>query len=350
MGSKQKVTIYDLARRLGTTASTVSRALQNNPRISQKTRDAVLALARELNYFPDPIAHHLRTGRGNVLGIIVPRIDRNFFATIISAFQNIAQQEGYQIIIAASDEKANDESAALDAMIQKKVDGIAISLSVNTPGDNNYAERCEAARIPLVYFDRLPDDYQNFDTVSNDNYQIGYDAAIQLIRRGCKKLGHLAGPSTRREYIERFEGFKQAVLDKGLEFNPDWVLPAITNESGYAAALKIQQMKNRPDGIFAAGDYSAIACMDTLQRKGIRIPQDLAMIGTANEPFDAYLATPLASFDLHRHHIGEKTAEMLISLIKEAEAHSKEDDIDGMTHEPEHFIVNHDLILRDSAV
>lgn len=350
MGSNQKVTIYDLAKRLNTTASTVSRALQNNPRISQKTRDAVMALARELNYFPDPIAHHLRTGKGNVLGIIVPRIDRNFFATIISAFQSVAQQEGYQIIIAASDEKAADESAALDAMLQKKVDGIAISLSVNTPENNNYAERCQASRIPLVFFDRLPASYEEFDTVANDNYQIGYDAAIQLIRRGCKKLGHLAGPNTRREYQERAEGFKQAILDKGLEFNPDWVLPAITNESGYAAALKIQQMKNRPDGIFAAGDYSAIACMDTLQRKGIRIPQDIAMIGVANEPFDAYLATPLTSFDLHRHHMGEKTAEMLIQLIKDADLRNKNDEEEIAPREPEHFIVNHDLILRDSAV
>lgn len=351
MGSKQKVTIYDLAKRLGTTASTVSRALQNNPRISQKTRDAVMALARELNYFPDPIAHHLRTGKGNVLGIIVPRIDRNFFATIISAFQSTTQQEGYQIIIAASDEKAADESAALDAMLQKKVDGIAISLSVNTPANNNYAERCEAAHTPIVFFDRLPDNYEQFDTVANDNYQIGYDAAVQLIRRGCKKLGHLAGPNTRREYQERAEGFKQAIIDKGLQFNPDWILPAITNESGYAAALKIQQMKNRPDGLFAAGDYSAISCMDTLQRKGIRIPQDIAMIGVANEPFDAYLATPLASFDLHRHHIGEKTAEMLVRLIKESEERDKQDD-ETITEkrEPEHFIVNHDLILRDSAL
>lgn len=346
MGSKQKVTIYDLAKRLGTTASTVSRALQNNPRISQKTREAVMALARELNYFPDPVAHHLRTGKGNVLGIIVPRIDRNFFATIIGAFQSIAQQEGYQIIIAASEERATDESAALDAMIQKKVDGIAISLSVNTPGDCDYAARCEAAHIPLVFFDRLPDNYEHHSTVSNDNFQIGYDAAIQLIRRGCKKLGHLSGPQTRREYIDRQAGFRQAIIDRNLELNNEWFIPAITNESGYAAALKIQQMKNRPDGLFAASDYSAITCMDTLQRKGLTIPKDIAMIGVANEPFDAYLATPLASFDLHRHHIGEKTAEMLIRHIKEEENNEDNETLSEM----EHFIVNHDLILRDSAV
>ena len=109
MGEKGKVTIYDLAQRLHTTASTVSRALQNNPRISLKTREAVQKLAKELNYIPDPVAHHLRTGKGNVLGIIVPRIDRNFFATIISSFQDQAQKHGFQVIIAASGESITEE-------------------------------------------------------------------------------------------------------------------------------------------------------------------------------------------------------------------------------------------------
>ena len=162
MGEKNKVTIYDLAQKLGTTASTVSRALQDNPRISVKTREAVKKLAREFNYIPDPIAHHLRTGRGNVLGIIVPRIDRNFFASIISAFQSVAQQAGFQIIIAASNERAEDEFAALKSLILKKVDGIAISLSVNTQNATDYASLCQSHNIPLVFFDRLPIDWQDY--------------------------------------------------------------------------------------------------------------------------------------------------------------------------------------------
>ena len=194
MGDKTKVTIYDLAQKLGTTASTVSRALQDNPRISAKTREAVKQMARELNYIPDPVAHHLRTGRGNVLGIIVPRIDRNFFASIISSFQTVAQKANFQIIIAASNENAEEERAALRALIQKKVDGVAISLSVNTQNSKEYTELCAQHKIPLVFFDRLPIDSQDYDTVSNDNFQIGYDAVVQLHRRGCQKIGHFAGP------------------------------------------------------------------------------------------------------------------------------------------------------------
>ncbi len=341
MSDKQKVTIYDLAQRLGTTASTVSRALQNNPRISQKMRDAVNALAKELNYIPDPIAHHLRTGRGHVVGIIVPRIDRNYFATIISAFQQTAQQHNYQIIIAASNESSEGEAAAIQSMIQKKVDGIAISLSVNTTSVDSYVELCENTNIPLVFFDRLPNDYTKFDTVSSDNFQIGYDAVMQLAKRGCTKIGHFAGNQNQRSYRERFAGFKQALIDKGLKFNQDWVLPGITLESGYDSAQKIMQMAERPDGIFSAGDYPAISAMDTFRKKGIRVPEDIAIIGVANELFDPYMATPLASFDMHRHHIGEKAAELLFRCIEE---NSTEE------HEREHVIINHDLILRDSAI
>lgn len=342
MGEKSKVTIYDLAQRLGTTASTVSRALQDNPRISAKTREAVKKLARELNYIPDPIAHHLRTGHGNVLGIIVPRIDRNFFATIISAFQATAQKSGYQIIIAASNESVEDEAAAIKALIQKKVDGIAISLSATTQ-KQEYHELCSAHNIPLVFFDRLPFEPAEFDTVTNDNFQIGYDAVWQLHRRGCKRIGHFAGPQTMRSYFDRFRGYRKALEDLHLEFRQEWVIPGITVETGYDAAQHIMQMEERPDGIFAAGDFSAITAMDTFRKKGLNIPEDIAIIGVANEPLDAYLATPLSSFNLHRHNMGEKTAEILISRIKSDEESS---DI----QQPAHIIIKHELILRDSSL
>ena len=342
MGDKNKVTIYDLAQRLGTTASTVSRALQGNPRISAKTRDAVKKLARELNYMPDPIAHHLRTGRGNVLGIIVPRIDRNFFASIISAFQKVAQQSGFQIIIAASNEQSDEEFSALKSLIQKKVDGIAISLSVNTQNANDYIELSQAHNIPLVFFDRLPIDCQDYDTISNDNFQIGYDAVVQLHRRGCDKIGHFAGPQTQRSYIDRYRGYRKALDDLHLAFRQEWIIPGITIETGYDAAQKILSMEDRPNGIFSAGDFPAITAMDTFLKKGLNIPKDIAIIGVANEPLDAYLSTPLASFELNQQRMGEQTAHILISRIK--------DDDDSSLETPTHMIIRHDLILRESLI
>lgn len=345
MGDKTKVTIYDLAQRLGTTASTVSRALQDNPRISAKTREAVKKMARELNYIPDPVAHHLRTGRGNVLGIIVPRIDRNFFASIISTFQAVAQKAGYQIIIAASNENAEEEHAALRAMIQKKVDGIVISLCVNSTQPAEYAELCAQHHIPLVFFDRLPIDSQDYDTVSNDNFQIGYDAVMQLHRRGCQKIGHFSGPQTQRSYIDRFRGYRQALEDLHLEYRQEWNIPAITIETGYDAAQKILQMTDRPDGIFSAGDFPAITAMDTFRKKGLHIPEDIAIIGVANEPFDAYLATPLSSVGLNQQRIGEIAANIVLARIKD-----KDEEGDTEYESPAHMIVKHDLFLRESSI
>ncbi len=342
MVDKNKVTIYDLATRLNTTASTVSRALQNNPRISQKMREAVQALAKELNYQPNPIAHHLRTGRGNVLGIIVPRIDRNFFASAISSFQETAQKQNFNVIIAASNESLIEEQKAVRAMIAKKVDGLAISLSVES-GKQQYEEECRMNNIPLVFFDRVPSS-KTADTVANDNFQIGYDAVVQLYKIGCTKIGHFAGPMALRSYTDRYNGYRKALADIGLTYNEEWVFyNGITLETGSEAAQKILTSSNRPDGIFSAGDFSAITAMDIFRRKGLKIPQDIAIIGVANEPFDSFLSTPLSSFDLHQQRMGAVAAQMLLSRVKN-------EGTEPSSKRPSNLIVQHDLILRASAL
>lgn len=338
MDEKGKVTIYDLAQKLNTTASTVSRALQNNLRISVKMRKAVQALANELHYIPDPVAHHLRTGKGNVLGIIVPCIDRHYFASIISSFQKTAQKQNYNIIIAASNENQEEEAAAVMALLSKKVDGIAMSLSAVTVNPN-YEDFCKAHNTPLLFFDRTPNEYQA-DSVTNDNYQLGYDAVVQLNKTGKKKIGHFAGPLTQKVYADRFAGYKKAIEDLGLEFNQNLVYErCITFETGEETAKNILSSDEKPDAIFSAGDFSAITAMDTLKREGINIPQDISFIGVANEPFDNYLCTPLTSFDLHEQRIGELAATLLLERIADKDK----------TKEPQRIIVQHDLILRNSA-
>ena len=340
MSVKGKVTIYDLAQQLHTTASTVSRALQDNPRISQKMRDAVQKLARELHYIPDPIAHHLRTGKGNVLGIIVPRIDRNFFATIISSFQQTASKHNYQVIIAASGESKEEEENAVSALVQKKVDGLAMSLSIESH-TAQYESLLEAHKIPLVYFDRIPTETET-DTVANDNFQVGYDAVMQLYKIGCRKIGHFAGALNQHVYSERYKGYCKALEDLGLPLRNDWLFQnSITVEAGTEVAQRIVNMADRPDGIFSAGDFPAIASIDIFRRKGIHVPKDIALIGVANEPMDSYLSTPLTSFDLHQKRIGEMAAKILLTRLGETGEE---------LNETAHLIVNHDLILRESSI
>ena len=326
MGEKEKITIYDLALRLNTTASTVSRALQNNLRISAKMRKAVQDLAAELNYIPDPVAHHLRTGKGNVLGIVVPRIDRNFFATLISSFQSNAQKQNYNIIIAASNESQDDEMAAVKSLLSKKVDGLAISLSATSIGSDissKYEEMCAA------------------DSITNDNFQIGYDAVMQFKKKGCRNIGIFTGPLLMKQYKDRFDGFKQALQDCGLPLYKRFVYEnCITMETGTETAMRILMDNDRPDAIFSSGDFSAITAMDIFKRKGIRIPEDIAMIGVANEPFDNFLSTPLSSFDLNQQRTGELAANLLINRISQKETPKVF----------EHILVMHNLILRSSAI
>lgn len=338
MSERGKVTIYDLAQRLNTTASTVSRALQNNARISPKMRKAVQDLAAELNYIPDPVAHHLRTGKGNVLGIIVPRIDRHFFATIISSFQETAQKQNFNIIIAASNENAAHEEAAIKALLSKKVDGIAISLSVETKNPR-YEELCASFNTPLVYFDRTVEN-SNTDTVTNDNFQVGYDAVYQLYKIGCRKIAHFAGPQDQKQYVDRKAGYLKALKDLNLEVNNNLIFNnCITLETGTETAQRILNSVNRPDGIFCSGDFSAISAMDIFRKKGVKVPNDIAFIGVANEPFDNFLSTPLSSFDLHQKRIGELAAKILLERINNPEE-----------YETQHVVVKHDLILRDSSI
>lgn len=341
MSNNGKVTIYDLAQQLHTTASTVSRALQDNPRISAKMREAVQKLAKELHYIPDPIAHHLRTGKGNAFGIIVPRIDRNFFASIISAFQQVASKYNYQVIIAASGESKAEEENALRALIQKKVDGIALSLCVESIG-NDYEELLEGQNIPLVFFDRIPSNTKT-DTVTNDNYQVGYDAVMQLYKLGCKKIGHFAGSLTQMQYAERYRGYCDALKNLGLEQRNEWLFKnTITLDAGNDAAQRILQMQDRPDGIFSSGDFPAIKALDLFRKKGINVPKEIAIIGVANEPLDSYLATPLSSFNLNQQRIGEMAAKILLSRTNEL----KEEEF---SH-PTHMIISHELILRESSI
>lgn len=343
MGEKEKITIYDLALRLNTTASTVSRALQNNLRISAKMRKAVQDLAAELNYIPDPVAHHLRTGKGNVLGIVVPRIDRNFFATLISSFQSNAQKQNYNIIIAASNESQDDEMAAVKSLLSKKVDGLAISLSATSIGSDissKYEEMCAAHNTRLVFFDRIPEKCIA-DSITNDNFQIGYDAVMQFKKKGCRNIGIFTGPLLMKQYKDRFDGFKQALQDCGLPLYKRFVYEnCITMETGTETAMRILMDNDRPDAIFSSGDFSAITAMDIFKRKGIRIPEDIAMIGVANEPFDNFLSTPLSSFDLNQQRTGELAANLLINRISQKETPS----------DFEHIIVMHNLILRSSAI
>lgn len=336
---KEKITIYDLAKQLNTTASTVSRALKDHPRISKKMKQAVNELAEKLNYQPDPIAHHLRTGKGLVIGVIVPRIDRHFFASVIGGIQSVAQESGYSVIISQSNESYEKEIEAVKAMANKKIDGLAISIAAKTT-EYKHLEQLMARGIPVVFFDRIPD-LKEIDCVVDDNYKMGYEAVKHLYEQGCRRIAHFAGPQTLLEYRNRLAGYKQALIDLELEYREEYVVhDSITMDTGIEATNYLLQLDDRPDAIFSAGDYAAITAMDTIKKHGLSIPADIAVVGIANEPFVNYLDPALSSFDLHNKKMGEEVAKMLLDRMSNESAEKN----------CEKYVIDPQLIVRASSL
>lgn len=315
MNENKKVTLQDLAKRLHTTPATVSRALQDHPRIGKEMKKAVMELAGQMNYHPDPIAHHLRTGRGSVIGVIVPRIDRNFFASVIGGIERVAGLAGYSVIISQSNELYENEKAAVKAMLAKKVDALAVSLAAETI-DYSHFEPFFSKNIPLVFFDRIPE-HLNVNKIQVNNYQAAYQSVVHLIEQGCRTIVHLAGPQSLNVYRDRLNGYKQALIDNNLPLSSSSVKEAITLETGRQVAEEMLREENMPDGIFSAGDFSAMGVMHTLRQAGILIPEQVAVVGFANEPFCDFVEPSLSSVNQLVLPIGETVASLLLREMDE---------------------------------
>ncbi len=312
----EKVTIYDLAKQLNTTASTVSRALQDHPRISKKMKARVMELAEKLNFQPDPVALHLRTGKSSVIAIIVPRVSRNFFASVITGIEQIAYQNGYSVIISQSNEHYETEKAITKALLTKKIDALAVSISAETT-DYSHFQPFINSGTPIVFFDRVPEGLE-VSKVEVDNYEAAVQAVEHLISQGCRRIYHLAGPLNLSVYKNRLSGYMDAMLKNGIEPQENWIYHnAITLETGTDATQQILQSGELPDAILAAGDFSAMGVIQTLKKAGIRIPDEIAVAGFANEMFDVFIEPELTSVDLDSQQLGETSAEILIEQLNQ---------------------------------
>lgn len=337
--SKRKVTIHDIARELNTTASTVSRALQDHPRISRSMKTAVWELAKKLNYQPNSIASSLRKGRGNTIGVVVPRIDRYFFSSVIRGIEDVAFDAGYHILICQSYDSWEREKAIVENLMNGKVDGLLVSLATGTQ-DLTHFQVIQGKGIPLIFFDRVPE-HLDVNKVEIDDFAGAFKAVDHLVSQGCKQIVHFSGPQHVSVYRNRFEGYRSALLKNGLLFRDDLVFnDVIARESGEQAAIKISKMKPLPDGIFAASDFSALGAILKLKELGLRIPQDVAIVGFANEPFDDMLTPGLSSIDQHSIEMGHNVAKLFLDEL--TASHSAK--------VPKRVILNPELHLRDSSM
>jgi LacI family transcriptional regulator len=339
MENKSKVTIHDIAEKLNITASTVSRALNNNPRISEVTRKAVHRAAKQMNYQPNNIAAALRHGRSHIIGVIVPTADRAFFASVVRGIEEIANKLNYKVIICQSYDNYEKEIQTIDALLSARVDGIIASIGKNTENFEHY-KRVQQKKIPLVLFDR-PTDALEVSQVMIDDFLGAYKVVEHLIQQGCKRIAHFTSPKKVSIFKERLRGYTEALKDYGIPYNEELVIKSnLQLEDGRESMEKLLKLKERPDAIFSASDFGAMGAMQVLKENSFRIPQDVALAGFSNDPFTSFTDPALTTVDQFSITMGKKTAEIFFE-------HLKSDDKKTI---PQKIVLKPELIIRESSL
>lgn len=317
MPIRKKISIYDIAASLNVSASTISRAMHDHPGISTAMKEKVREAVKKMNYHPNPAAVTLKTGRVNTIAIVVPTINRNFFASVIEGVEDVVYKAGYDLVICKSSDSYKKEVQLLEKLSRGRVDGIIISPAAQTRDFDHY-RHIIASDIPLVLFDRwVPLD--GAGRVVVDDFRAGYTAAEHLLDQGYRRIFHLAGDTTISVWKDRCEGYLQAMADNRVAVSRDWIFDASPREqSGVDFARKIVAMsaQDRPEAVFCTGDYAAKGLLEELTRLGLRVPEDIAIVGFSNEPIDMLLRPKMSSIEQFGHKMGAAAAKMIFAAIE----------------------------------
>jgi LacI family transcriptional regulator len=336
---KKEVTIYDIARVLNLSSATISRALKDHESVSQKTRKIIQAKAREMGYRHNNFASSLRRQKTNTIGIIVHELNSNFITSVLAGIEKISTESGYNLVITHSSESFKKEAANVLNLYHKRVDGVIASLAFNTKGLDHFQPFFEK-KIPVIFFDRVEENSDHAKVVI-DNYRNGYQATQHLIKQGCKRIVIVTANLNRNVYAQRFKGYKDALHDNGIVFNEKLVLiKDLSEKCGREAAEQILAMKPKPDAAFITNDFSAAVCMQTLKENGVRIPEDIAIVGFNNDAISKIVEPELTTINYPGIEIGEITARKLI-------AHLKGEENIMLTNT---IIVKSELIIRKSSL
>lgn len=315
MAEKRKISIYDIAKQLNIAASTVSRALHDHPSISQEMRENVKKLAVEMNYRPNHMAVALKTGNVKTIGMVVPQINRNYFVEAITGVEKEVYKAGYDLIIASSGNLFEREKKIVSSLSQGKVVGIIAAVAAETVNYDHY-QRVVDLGMPLVMFDRkMP--ISNASYVVQDDYDGAYRATEHLIKQGCRTIYHFRGPQHVSMWLERDQGYRQAMKDYNLPIEKRYVHTALTtDEEGRKYAARLLSTNVLPDGILFSGDFAAKAAMEVFVDAGIKIPEQIAIVGFVNEPWDTLLNPPLSSIEQFSNKIGQTAAMLMLEAIE----------------------------------
>lgn len=311
-----KVTIADIARELNLTGATVSRALNNRKGTSEDTRRLVQDTAERMNYRRDRIAYSLRSGRTNIIGVIIPSAEINFFGSVVHGIESMANQHGYSVLLYQSNEQPEYEKKGIETFLSSRVDGILASIAKETTEFSHYLEIKERG-VPLVFFDRANDSL-NIPSVVIDDYKGAYIATEHLIRQGYKRIAHIAGQQHLKIFKDRLEGYKAALTAYGITVEDELVyFGNVSIESGRQAIQHLLSLSKPPDAVFAVEDFTALGAVKEVKDKKIEIPEAFGVVGFANESFDEHITPSLSSIDQQTVQMGKEAFKLLMELIED---------------------------------
>lgn len=314
MHKKGQVTIKDIARELGISPSTVSKALKGHPDIAAETKKAVNELVQKWHYKPDPIALSLKIGQSKTIGVIVPEIVHYFFSTVISGIEDEVYDTGYQVMFCQSNETFEREIRAVETLLSGRVDGILVSMAKTTFEFGHFRKILDDG-VPLVFFDRVCEEIET-DRVVVDDEKGAYDAVNHLIKTGCRNIIHLAGPANLKIGKERKEGYIRAVAGAGLEVKQENIVRCDTAQDARLIVPGLLKRDPRPDGIFAVNDLTAAEAMKIIKTAGFKIPADISVVGFTSGMISDITDPPLTSVEQHGYNIGREAAKILIERIE----------------------------------
>jgi DNA-binding LacI/PurR family transcriptional regulator len=301
---------------LGISITTVSKSLKGYSDVSEKTKKAVIELAQKLHYTPNSFAVNLRTKESKTIGLIIPTLVHDFFSNVIRGILEEAEKRDYLVIILQSNEKLEFEKKQIDLLLNKRVDGILMSLS-NETGDFEHLKSIIAHNTPLVLFDKIAKLVSCSKVTINDK-KAAYDAVSYLIKRGHKKIAHFRGSYLPQNAIDRFLGYKKALEDNGIPYDSSLVFVCDNNtdfEDGYENAKKVIDEHPEIDAIFAVTDLVAIGIIKYFNETGISIPKQIAVLGFSNWFMSSVISPKLSTIDQPGFEIGRRSASILFDEI-----------------------------------
>lgn len=310
------VTLKDIARDLGVSVITVSKALRNHSDISEQTKARVLKRVQELNYRPNLSARALVTGRTNLIGFVIPDLLHSFFSEVVRAVSLSLRNSGYTLVVTSSEQDPKIERQAVEQLIARRVD---ILLIASTHWTVEMFRRIEEAGIPYILIDRSFVGLAAHFVGVNDE-EVGGLATQHLIDTGCKRIAHIGGPAL-STMLGRLEGYKRALAKNHIPFDPDIVMSTdrveeIGDAAGYNAAQILLGQNPRPDGIFCYNDIAAYGAISAILDAGLRVPEDVSVIGCGNLLYNKFLRVPLTSVDQQTANIGQRAAKLALQLLE----------------------------------